>query len=81
MTDCFGIEKPENLDTTRFHLMMDVINENELLPKENYIIEKEGVDIILNSIELSAIEINFVSTIIRKYVIKTSIDEIKDDYE
>jgi chromosome partitioning protein len=81
MTDCFGIEKPENLDTTLYHLMMDVINENDLPPKENYIIEKEGVDIIPSSIELSAVEINLVSTMSREYVLKTIIDEIKDYYD
>lgn len=81
MTDCFGIEKPEKLDKTLYHLMMDAITENDLPPKEDYIIEKEGVDIIPSSIELSAVEINLVSTMSREYVLKTIIDELKDDYD
>lgn len=81
MTDCFGIERPEKLDKTLYHLMMDVITENDLPPKEDYIIEKEGVDIIPSSIELSAVEINLVSTMSREYVLKTIIDELKDDYD
>jgi chromosome partitioning protein len=81
LTDCFGIEKPEELDKTLYHIMMDVIMERDLPPKEEYIITKEGVDIIPSSIELSAIEINLVSTFSREYVLKAIIDEIKEDYD
>lgn len=81
MTDCFGIDKPEKLDKTLFHLMMDVIMENDLPSKEEYIITKEGVDIIPSSIELSAIEISLVSTISREYVLKAIIDQVKGDYD
>jgi len=81
MTDCFGIESPEKLKTTLYHLMMDVINDKELPLKESYIIKRERVDIIPSSIELSAIEINLVSTISREYVLKTILDEIRDDYD
>ncbi|MBK5252104.1 MAG: ParA family protein, partial [Peptostreptococcaceae bacterium] len=81
MTDCFGIEDSVKLETTLYHLMMNVINDKDLPPKESYIIKKEGVDIIPSSIELSAIEINLVSTISREYVLKTILDEIKDDYD
>jgi len=55
--------------------------ENELPNRTEFIIQKEGVDIIPSSIELSAIEINLVSTISREYVLKTIIDEIKEDYD
>lgn len=81
LTDCFGIEQPEQLDKTLYHLMMDVIMERDLPSKEEYIINKEGVDIIPSSIELSAIEINLVSTISREYVLKAIIDEIREDYD
>jgi len=81
LTDCFGIEKPEELDLTLYHLMTSVIMEKDLPKKEEYIIEKEGVDIIPSSIELSAIEISLVSTFSREYVLKTVIDQIKDDYD
>jgi len=81
LTDCFGIEQPEQLDKTLYHLMMDVIMERDLPSKEEYIINKEGVDIIPSSIELSAIEINLVSTISREYVLKAIIDVIREDYD
>lgn len=81
MTDCFGIEKPEELEITLYHLMMAVINETELPNKKEYIIQREGVDIIPSSIELSAIEINLVNTMSREYVLKSVLEELKDDYD
>ena len=81
MTDCFGIEKPEKLETTLYHLMMDVMNEKDLPSKDSYIIEKDGVDIIPSSIELSAIEMNLVSTMSREYVLKTIIEDIREAYD
>lgn len=81
LTDCFGIEKPEKLKTTLYHLMMNIMNEEDLPPKESYMIHRDGVDIIPSSIELSAIEMNLVSTMSREYVLKAIIKDIKDDYD
>lgn len=81
LTDCFGIESPEMLEKTLHHLMMDVINETDLPDKSRYIIEKEGIHIIPSSIELSSIEINLASTMGREYVLKTILNQIKDDYD
>ncbi|MBM7562705.1 ParA family protein [Fusibacter tunisiensis] len=81
LTDCFGIENPEKLEKTLYHLMMDIISENDFPQKEDFIIQREGIDIIPSSIELSAIEINLASTFSREYVLKTIIDEVKSDYD
>lgn len=81
MTDCFGISEPENIEYTLYHLMMDIMLERDIPSKEAYVVQKEGIDIIPSSIELSAIEINLVSTISREYVLKTVIDQIKGDYD
>jgi len=81
LTDCFGIQNPEELSCTLYHLMMDVINDKNLPSPESYIIQREGIDIIPSSIELSAIEINLVGTMSREYVLKVIIDSIKDRYD
>ena len=81
MTDCFGIEKPETLETTLYHLMMAVMNEDDLPPKESYIIKRDGVDVIPSSIEMSAIEMNLVSTMSREYVLKTITEKLRSDYD
>jgi len=81
MTDCFGIDRPEELEVTLYHLMMDVMNDKDLPSKDKYIVRIDEVDIIPSSIELSAIEINLVGAISREYILKTIIDDIKDDYD
>lgn len=81
LTDCFGIQNPENLEVTLYHLMMKVINDEDLPKKEAYIIQREGVDIIPSSIELSAVEISLVNTMSREYVLKTILDKLKPDYD
>lgn len=81
MTDCFGVEEPEKLERTLYHLMLNVIMEEDLPKSEQYIVRREGVDIIPSSIELSAIEVNLASTISREYVLKAIIDEIISQYD
>ncbi|MGV8154213.1 MAG: ParA family protein, partial [Alkaliphilus sp.] len=81
LTDCFGIGKPDNLEVSLYHLMMDVMNDRDLPAKEKYIVKKERVDIIPSSIELSAVEISLVNAMSREYILKTIIDNIKDDYD
>ncbi|MBN4069624.1 MAG: hypothetical protein COA82_12990 [Alkaliphilus sp.] len=81
LTDCFGIGRPEKLEVSLYHLMMDVMNDRDLPAKEKYILVRDGVDIIPSSIELSAIEISLVNAMSREYVLKTILDDIKDDYD
>lgn len=57
MTDCFGKTDPGSLVFTIYQLMMEIIMENELPEKEQYIVIREGVDIIPSSIELSAMKL------------------------
>lgn len=82
LTDCFGIENPDELEISLYDLMMTVILEKEDLPlKEKYIIIKENIDVIPANTLLSDIDINLVSAMSREYVLKTIIDEIKEDYD
>ena len=81
LTDCFGIESPDKLELTLYHLMEKIIMDEDLPEKENYIITREGVDVLPASILLSDIEIKLVSAMSREYILKTIIDEIKEDYD
>ncbi len=81
LTDCFGIESPDKLEVTLYHLMERVIMDEDLPRKENYIITKENIDVLPASILLSDIEIKLVSAMSREYILKTIINEIKEDYD
>lgn len=47
LTDCFGIENPDQLEATVYHLMECIIMDEDLPEKEKYIITQEGVDVRL----------------------------------
>lgn len=81
LTDCFGIESPDKLKLTLYNLMEKIIMDEDLPEKEDYIIKREGVDVLPASILLSDIEIKLVSAMSREYILKTIIDEIKEDYD
>lgn len=53
LTTCFGAEE---VDVTIGDLMMNVIEEEDLPEREEYIWERDGVDFIPSSIGLSAVE-------------------------
>ncbi len=55
--------------------------DEELPEKDKYIITKENVDVLPASILLSDIEIKLVSAMSREYILRTIIDEIKEDYD
>jgi chromosome partitioning protein len=61
--------------------MMAVMNEDDLPSKESYILNRDGVDVIPSSIEMSAIEMNLVSTMSREYVLKTITEKLRPDYD
>jgi chromosome partitioning protein len=57
------------------------MNEDDLPPNASYILNRDGVDVIPSSIEMSAIEMNLVSTMSREYVLKTITEQLRDDYD
>ncbi len=81
LTMCFGVDKPEELDTTIYHLMLAAIEEENLPDKLKYIISKGNIDLIPCSIELSAIEVNLVNTMSRENILKNVIEDVKQNYD
>jgi chromosome partitioning protein len=81
LTVCFGYENTDNISTTIYNLMALAIEEKNLPKREEYVISVGNIDIIPCSLELSAIEIALVNVMSRELVLKSIIDEIKDNYD
>ena len=81
LTVCFGYDNTDSIKTTIYNLMSLGIEEKSLPKKEEYIITSGNIDIIPCSLELSAIEIALVNVMSRELVLKSIVDEIKDDYD
>lgn len=55
LTTCFGIENSSELTWAVGELMTALLDDKELPPAEEYIIHKDGVDLIPSSIYLSVV--------------------------
>lgn len=81
LTMCFGIDRPEELETTIYDLMMCVIDEKKLPDKNRYILSFNNLDLIPCSIELSAVEMSLVNVMSREVILKMLLENFKEDYD
>lgn len=81
LTMCFGIDRPEELKTTIYDLMMCVIDEKELPDKSKCILSFNNLDLIPCSIELSAVEMSLVNVMSREVILKMLLENFKADYD
>ena len=81
LTTSFGVEYPDELETTVYHLMKAVMEETPLPSKESYLLEKGGLSLIPCNIELSAIEGSLVNAMSREVMLKTLLQEYRQDFE
>ena len=81
LTMCFGVDRPDELKTTIYDLMMCVIDERELPVKSEYILSFNNLDLIPCSIELSAVEMSLVNVMSREIILKMLLENFKSDYD
>lgn len=78
LTTCFGAE---DVDVAVGDLMMAVIEDEELLEREEYIWERNGVDFIPSSIQLSAVEAKLRLEMGTEKMLATILEPLKGDYD
>lgn len=81
LTMCFGIDRPDELKTTIYDLMMCIIDERDLPDKSEYILSFNNLDLIPCSIELSAVEMSLVNVMSREIILKMLLENWKADYD
>ena len=79
LTTCFGNE--EEADVTIGDLMMSVLEEEELPDRSEYIWERNGVDFIPASINLSAVEAKLRLEMGAERMLSVILEPLKDDYD
>ncbi len=80
LTTCYA-QNEDELKTTIYDLMMNIIQDKDLPNKDEYIINVDEVDLIPANIELADIEINLSTAMSREYVLKNIVDEYREDYD
>lgn len=78
LTTCFGAE---DVDVAIGDLMMAVIEDEELPGREEYIWERNGVDFIPSSIQLSAVEAKLRLEMGTEKMLATILEPLKGDYD
>lgn len=78
LTTCFGAE---DVDVAIGDLMMDVIEDGELPEREAYIWERNGVDFIPSSIQLSSVEVKLRLEMGTEKMLATILEPLKEDYD
>lgn len=78
LTTCFGVDE---VDVAIGDLMMDVIEEENLPKREEYIWERNGVDIIPASIGLSAVEAKLRLEMGTEKMLSIILEPLREDYD
>ena len=78
LTTCFGAE---DVDVAIGDLMMAVIEDEELPEREEYIWERNGVDFIPSSIQLSAVEAKLRLEMGTEKMLATILEPLKGNYD
>ena len=78
LTTCFGAE---DVDVSIGDLMMNVIEDEELPERDEYIWERNGVDFIPSSIGLSAVEAKLRLEMGTEKMLAVILEPLKDDYD
>ncbi len=81
LTISLGCQEPDKLEYSLATVLMKVINDEEIDPKEGLIHHAEGVDILPGNIELSGLEISLIGVISRETILRQYIDTIRENYE
>ncbi len=78
LTTCFGAE---DVDIAIGDLMMDVLEEEDLPEREEYIWERNGVDFIPASIGLSAVEAKLRLEMCTEKMLSSILEPLRGDYD
>jgi chromosome partitioning protein len=76
-----GNQQPDKLDVTLATIMGKVIEDIPIQQKEGILHHEEGVDLLPANIELSGTEVALVNTMSREVVLRTYVNEVKQQYD
>lgn len=80
LTVCFGVNNHDKLKTTIHQLITNILNDEDLPPKESYLISNGNVDLIPCDIGLTAIEDKLRDEVGSEKALSYIIEQIKADY-
>lgn len=81
LTTSLGWRNPDSLDVTLSTLMLKVLQNQSITPKEGILSHNEGVDLVPSNLDLSAMEMQLVVTMSREATLRNYLQTVKQDYD
>lgn len=81
LTTCFGVENPSKLEVTIGHLIMAMLEDEELPDASKYICNSEGVDYIPSSIYLSVVDAKLRLEMGAEKMLSRILETLRDSYD
>ncbi len=74
-------ENPNSLNITISTVLNNIIDNNYILPSEDYLIKTKGINLIPANANLFSLESKLSTVTFREYILKKFIDDIREDYD
>jgi len=81
LTICLGYDEPDSLNETISNIFMKVINEEDIPDGYALLHPRENLDLVPSNVELCAMEMTLISVMSREYVLRTYIEQVRDNYD
>ena len=81
LTMCMGQQKPDSLKITIANIFAGLVNKQSPLPKEEYLLQSEGCDIIPSSILLANIEPSIINATARETLLRRFLKQFLGEYD
>ena len=81
LSTCLGFARTDALDVTVSDMMTKAINDEAFSWREGLLESKDGVYLLPANLDLSAMEMNLVSTMNRERVLKGYVDKVKKNFD
>ncbi|WP_284345842.1 ParA family protein [[Clostridium] colinum] len=74
-------ENPNSIGVTISTILNNIIDNNYILPSEDYLIKTKGINLVPANSNLFSLESKLSTVTFREYILKKFIDDIKNDYD
>ena len=81
LTTCLGWRDNDGLTTTITDKLSEIMREENTDPQSGILHHEENVDLLPANLELSAMEMMLVTTMIRETVMRNYLSKVKDNYD
>lgn len=81
LTASLGYTEPDRLEISLATVMGNLINDEEIQPKEGILKHEEGIDLMPGNIELSGLEVSLVNVMSRELIIREYISMMREYYD